>query len=422
MFLDEATIDVEGGDGGNGAVAFRREKFVPRGGPNGGHGGKGGDVILVADENQNTLYSFRFTQRHAGGRGGHGGGHDRHGKNGEALRLAVPCGTVVWDADTGELIGDLVTHGQTLTVAKGGRGGRGNSAFKSPTHQAPREAENGEPGQKRRIRLDLKLIAEVGIIGLPNAGKSTLLAAVTAAEPKIADYPFTTLVPNLGVADIGYDTLVLADIPGLIEGASEGAGLGDRFLRHVERTRLLLHLVDGSAADPVADYRTINAELAASSPALAARPQVVAVTKLDLPDVEDRLPELRDALTAAGATDVHGISALTMIGVDDVLRHVHRLVRSLPPPEVAAPSIPVLRPGAVDEQAFTVRRDKDGAWRVAGVRVERIAAMTNFQNDDAVERFQRILQADGVLDILREHGVGEGDMVRFGEVELEWTD
>lgn len=422
MFLDEATIDVEGGAGGNGAVAFRREKFVPRGGPNGGHGGRGGDVVLVADEGTNTLYAFRFTQRHAAERGGHGGGHDRHGRNGADLILRVPCGTVVWDADSGELVGDLVADGQTLVVAKGGRGGRGNSAFKSAIQQAPRVAEKGEPGQQRRIRLDLKLIADVGIVGLPNAGKSTFLAAVTAARPKIADYPFTTLIPNLGVADIGYDTLVLADIPGLIEGASAGAGLGDRFLRHIERTRLLLHLVDGSAADPVADWRTINAELAASSPALGALPQVVAITKIDLPEVEARLAELTAALTAAGAADVRTVSAASMAGVDDLLRHVHRCVRTLPAPEIAAPAVPVLRPGAVDEHAFSVRREADGGWRVAGIRVERVAAMTDWDNDDAIHRFQRILQTDGVLDVLRANGVAEGDTVRFGQIELEWTD
>ncbi|MFN8423685.1 MAG: GTPase ObgE [Anaerolineae bacterium] len=422
MFLDEATIDVQGGDGGNGCVAFRREKYVPRGGPSGGHGGRGGNVVFVADEGLNTLYKFRFTQRYSGERGGHGGGSDRHGKNGADLVITVPCGTIVWDAEFGDLIGDLVTHGQTLVVAKGGRGGRGNSAFKGPTNQAPRIAEKGEPGQHRRVRLELRLIADVGLIGLPNAGKSTLLATVTAAEPKIADYPFTTLVPNLGVADIGYDTIVLADIPGLIEGASEGAGLGDRFLRHVERTRLLVHLVDGGAADPVADFRTINAELAAFSPALAARPQVVAIPKVDRPEVAERVTELKAALRAAGATDLHVISAAARIGVDDFLRHVHRLVKALPPPEIEAPAIPVLRPGAVDEHAFSVRRGDDGTWLVTGARVERAAAMTDWWNDDAIERFQRILQAEGVLDVLRGSGVAEGDMVRFGAVELEWTD
>lgn len=422
MFLDEATIDVSGGDGGNGCVAFRREKYVPRGGPNGGHGGRGGDVVFQGDEGLNTLFKFRFTQRYSGERGGHGGGSDRHGRNGANLVLTVPCGTVVSDAETGELIGDLVSHGQTLVVAKGGRGGRGNSAFKSATNQAPRVAEKGAPGDHRRLRLELKLIADVGIIGLPNAGKSTFLAAVTAAEPKIADYPFTTLVPNLGVADIGYDTLVLADIPGLIEGASEGAGLGDRFLRHVERTRLLLHLVDGSAADPLADYATINAELAAFSRSLAARPQVVAITKLDLPDVQARLAELQAALHAAGADDVHAISGATMEGVDDLLRHIHRLVQALPPPEIEAPSVPVLRPGAVDEHAFVVRQEEDGTWSVVGTFIERSAAMTDWLNDDAIERFQRILQAEGVLDALRAEGVLEGDSVRFGKIELEWTD
>lgn len=254
MFLDEATIDVQAGDGGNGIVAFHREKFVPRGGPTGGHGGRGGDVVLVADEGLNTLHKFRFTQRYEAGRGGHGGGSNRHGRDGEDLEITVPVGTLVTDAVTGDLLADLVAHGQRVVVARGGRGGRGNSAFKSPTHQAPRIAEKGEPGARLRIRLELKLIADVGVIGMPNAGKSTLLSVVSAARPKIADYPFTTLVPNLGVVEVGYDTLVLADVPGLIAGSSTGHGLGDRFLRHIERTRLLLHLVDGSAPDPLTNF------------------------------------------------------------------------------------------------------------------------------------------------------------------------
>ncbi|MCA9736673.1 MAG: translation initiation factor IF-2 [Gemmatimonadetes bacterium] len=328
MFLDEAEIDVEAGNGGNGVVAFRREKYVPRGGPNGGHGGKGGDVILVGDEGLNTLHAFRFTQRYQGGRGGHGGSQDKHGRNGEDLRVAVPVGTVVREAETGELVGDVTRHGQELVVAKGGRGGRGNSAFKSATNQAPRVAEKGSPGQVRRLKLELKLIADVGVIGLPNAGKSTLLSVVSAARPKIADYPFTTLVPNLGVVEIGHATMVLADVPGLIEGASEGLGLGDRFLRHIERTRILLHLVDGSQPDPLADFRIINQELAAYSPELAERPQIVAVNKIDLPAANAAKVKQELLQQSVTVEDFGGdvlsaeISAKARIGIDDLLEKV----------------------------------------------------------------------------------------------------
>ncbi|HEX5634932.1 MAG TPA: GTPase ObgE, partial [Gemmatimonadales bacterium] len=388
----------------------------------GGDGGHGGSVVLVGDEGLNTLHAFRFTKRYEGGRGGHGEGSNRQGKRGEMLRIKVPVGTLVRDAATGELVADITAHGQEAVVARGGRGGRGNASFRSSTNQAPRVAELGEPGQERRLHLELKLLADVGLVGLPNAGKSTLLAAVSAARPKVADYPFTTLVPSLGVADIGYKTLVFADIPGLIEGASEGAGLGDRFLRHVERTRVLLHLVDGSAADPLADWRTINAELAAFSPALAERPQIVAITKLDLPAVRDALTELLAALTAAGCTDAMAISGLTGEGIPELLARCAERVAALPAPQPVAAEIPVLRPLAVDEDAFTVERDEDGVWQVDGIRLARTIAMTNWENGDAVERLQRILQAMGVLGALRDRGVAEGDTVRLSTVELEWTD
>ena len=423
MFLDEATVDVKGGDGGKGAVAFRREKYVPRGGPNGGHGGDGGDVILVADGGLNTLHKFRFTKRYEGGRGGHGGGSDRHGRNGEDLRVTVPAGTIVRDAKTDAVLADLVTDGQEAVVARGGRGGRGNSAFKSSTNQAPRVAELGEQGEARRLRLELKLIADIGIVGLPNAGKSTLLSVISGARPKIADYPFTTLVPNLGVADVGFRQVVFADIPGLIEGASEGAGLGDRFLRHVERTRLLLHLVDASAEDPMADWETINDELAAFSPALAARPQIVALTKQDLAEAREAEATLREALEAAGVEDVRAISAVSHDGVRDLMTHVARRLDELPEDaaEEAEGALPVLRPLAVDEDAFTIQQEPDGAWRVLGVRVERTAAMTDWENEYAIERFQRVLESMGVMSALRDRELEEGDTVRLGEHELEWV-
>ncbi|MCB0217899.1 MAG: GTPase ObgE [Caldilineae bacterium] len=422
MFLDEAEIDVEAGNGGNGVVAFRREKYVPRGGPNGGHGGKGGDVILVGDEGLNTLHAFRFTQRYQGGRGGHGGSQDKHGRNGEDLRVAVPVGTVVREAETGELVGDVTRHGQELVVAKGGRGGRGNSAFKSATNQAPRVAEKGSPGQVRRLKLELKLIADVGVIGLPNAGKSTLLSVVSAARPKIADYPFTTLVPNLGVVEIGHATMVLADVPGLIEGASEGLGLGDRFLRHIERTRILLHLVDGSQPDPLADFRIINQELAAYSPELAERPQIVAVNKIDLPETRERWPALRAALLEAGAAEVLAISAATTENVEALMQQVFRRLGELPPPEPAVAELPVLRPLEQDENAFTIEPEDAGVWRLSGPRIERSAFITDWDNPHTVARFQRILDAMGIREALRQAGVVDGDTVCIGDFELEWVD
>jgi GTP-binding protein len=423
MFIDEAEIDIQSGAGGNGCVAFRREKYVPYGGPNGGHGGRGGNIVLVADGSVNTLHALRFTRRFEAPRGGHGRGSDQHGANGEDVRIPVPVGTVVRDAATAAVLADLVTNGQELVLAKGGRGGRGNTAFKSSTNQAPRFAEKGEPGEALRLKLELKLLADVGLVGLPNAGKSTLLAAISAARPKIADYPFTTLEPSLGVVSLGYDTLVVADIPGLIEGASEGLGLGDRFLRHVERTRVLVHLLDGTNPDPLADLRTVNHELAAFSPQLAQRPQVVVMTKLDVPAARARWPKLRAALSRAGFKDSLAISALTGEHVPELLQRTHALVQALPPPApLAVESVPVLRPVAEDEDAFAIERLVDGSWRVTGRRIERTSVMTDWDNEDAVDRFQRVLYRLGIDTALRDAGVATGDTVHVGDAELHWAE
>jgi GTP-binding protein len=328
----------------------------------------------------------------------------------------------VRDAATGEVLADLVTHGQEAIVARGGRGGRGNSAFKSPTNQAPRIAENGEPGEARRLKLELKLIAEAGIIGVPNAGKSTLLARISAAKPKIADYPFTTLVPNLGVAEVDHQPIVFADIPGLVEGASEGAGLGHQFLRHIERTRILVHLLDGLSADPLVDLEAINAELAAHSPVLAERQQLVVLNKLDLPDVSERWPEIKAALADLGYSEAMSISAATGQNVRELLRAVARRLAQLPREAPEPDELPVLRPVEEDEDAFRIYRIKGGGYRVKGVRVERSAAMTDWNNDAAIARFQRILDAMGITDALRDQGVAEGETVKIGEAELEWHD
>ena len=417
MFFDEAKIYVKGGDGGNGCVSFRREKYVPFGGPNGGDGGKGGDVYLVVNPHLNTLVAFKRQRHFKAQRGGHGRGKNQTGRSGQDLVIEVPPGTVVRDAKTGEFIADLTEPGQKVLVARGGRGGRGNAAFATPTNQAPRIAERGEPGQERWLHLELKLIADVGIVGVPNAGKSTLLAAVSAARPKIADYPFTTLEPNLGVVALDEATsFVMADIPGLIEGASRGAGLGHTFLRHIERTRLIVHLLDGASPNPLRDYETINEELALFDEKLAAKPQLVVLNKIDLPQAQAVWPAVKKAMEARGQP-VLCISALTGQGVRQMLGRVAEMLKALPRKEVALPEAKVLRPR--EEEAFTIVRE-DGAWRVRGAKVERLAAMTNWDLDEAVQRFHRIITRMGVTMALREAGVQIGDTVRIGKVELEW--
>ncbi len=418
MFFDEARIQVRSGDGGSGCVSFRREKYVPYGGPNGGNGGAGGDVYLVASAHLATLIDFKKRSHFRAGRGAHGGSNNKQGARGADLEIAVPPGTLVRDAQTGELVADLVEAGQRVLVARGGRGGRGNASFASPTNQAPRVAENGEPGHERWITLELRLIADVGIVGVPNAGKSTFLAAVSAARPKIADYPFTTLEPNLGVAEVDQRSLVLADIPGLIEGAHHGAGLGHSFLRHIERTRVLIHLLDGLSADPLADWRQIRDELLLYDPALAAKPEIVALNKMDVPEVRERWPQVRASLEAAGAEAV-AISAATGEGTRDLLRRVAVLLETLPAP-APVEAIPVLRPHERPEEAFRILHEPDGAFRVAGEQIERSAAMTPWGNEEAVDRFQRILRATGVWEALEDAGVQIGDTVRIGNVELEW--
>jgi len=422
MFYDQARIYVRAGDGGDGCVAFRREKYVPYGGPAGGDGGKGGDVLLFVDPHLNTLYRFSRQRHFRAARGEHGRGKNQHGAAGSALRVPVPPGTVVYDADTGELLGDLIEPGQELVVAQGGRGGRGNARFASPTNQAPRIAEHGEPGQERWLQLELKLLADVGVVGVPNAGKSTLLAAVTAARPKIAPYPFTTLQPNLGVVVLDDQTeFVLADIPGLIEGASEGKGLGHEFLRHIERTRVLIHLLDGLSVDPLADFAAINHELAAFDLGLARKPQLVALNKMDLPEVRARWTGIKAALEALGYQAM-AISALAREGTRELLYRAAQMLTELPE-EPPAQELPVFRPGE-DEEEFSIERDEQEAdgWRVRGARVERLAAMTVWNLEESVRRFQRALERMGVAEALREAGVQPGDTIHIGEVELVWEE
>ncbi len=336
MFIDRAKIHVQGGNGGNGVTAFRREKFVPRGGPSGGDGGRGGDVVLVADASLNTLLHLRYNPRHIAERGLHGEGSNRSGRNGLDLLVRLPVGTQVFDAGTGELLCDLAKDGATYLAAQGGRGGFGNAHFTTSTNRAPRYHQSGSKGEERELQLELKLLADVGLVGFPNAGKSTLIATVSAARPKIADYPFTTLEPHLGVVDLGdFQTFVIADIPGLIEGAHAGAGLGDRFLRHVERTKLLMHLVDVSSAsgrEPVSDYLTVDRELALYNPELAKRPQIVVATKVDVLDVPDRLQSLRRQAESDGKP-FFAISSVTNVGVRELVKAVAAKLDKLNDPE-----------------------------------------------------------------------------------------
>ena len=343
MFIDQADIKVKSGKGEDGAVHFRREKYVPRGGPDGGDGGRGGDIVFEVVSTLNTLYEFRHMSQFHAKDGANGARQNMTGKSASNLVIKIPPGTIVYDSSTDELIGDLTDAGQRLVVCKGGRGGRGNQHFATPSHQVRRIAERGEPGQEKKLRLVLKLIADVGIVGVPNAGKSTFLAAVTNAKPKIAPYPFTTIEPNLGVAHLDEDTtLVLADIPGLIEGAHLGVGLGHDFLRHIQRTRVLIHLLDGLADDPLLDLAQINSELALFDPALADKPQLVALNKIDLPDVQARWPQIKRALKRRGY-EPYSISAVAGTDVRTVLYHAAQLLAEAPPP-IEPTVMPVYRP------------------------------------------------------------------------------
>jgi GTPase len=423
MFLDRVKIWVHAGAGGDGAATFRREAHVPRGGPDGGDGGRGGSVLVRVDPGQTTLRDFRYAHHFKATPGGRGTGARRHGKAGDDLVLAVPPGTAIYDDAGGELLADLVATGQEALVARGGRGGLGNTHFKTSTHQAPKHAQKGEPGEEHWLRLELRLIADVGLVGLPNAGKSTLLAALTAARPKIADYPFTTLEPNLGVLDLGDEDErrpTIADVPGLIEGASQGAGLGHAFLRHVERTRVLVHVVDGSSRDPGWDHDVIREELAAHDPGLLRRPILVVFNKLDRSPAAEAWPAFRAARERDGEPVV-AISAMRGDGLAELRAALGGLLPSAEefdaPPEPSG--VVVHRIDSMGD-GFVVELDPDGVIRVRGRRIERIAAQTDFEIEESAERFQRDLARLGIDTELRRAGVAAGDLVRIGAVELEW--
>jgi GTP-binding protein len=400
---------------------MRREAHVPRGGPDGGDGGRGGSVYLRVDVGQTALHDFRYKHYFTATPGGPGEGQRRHGKAGQDLFLAVPPGTAVIDIASGGLIADLIAVGQEVMVAKGGRGGLGNTHFATATHQAPKHAQKGEPGEERELRLELRLIADVGLVGLPNAGKSTLLAALTSARPKIANYPFTTLEPNLGVMDLGIDDgrrPTIADVPGLIEGASSGAGLGHAFLRHVERTRVLLHMVDGASRDPVWDHEVIRDELDAHDAALLAKPMLTVFNKMDLAEAVEAWPAFEAAMIAKGLPVV-AISAETGEGLEALRHAVGSMLPSFEGLAEPDPAGVVIHRIEAAGDGFTIEAEDD-AYRVRGKRVERLAVQTNFDNEESAERFQRELLRLGIDPALRKAGVRPGDSVRIAGIELEW--
>lgn len=435
MFLDQVTIDVKAGKGGDGMVAFRREKYVPDGGPAGGDGGRGGNVVLVVDEGLRTLMDFRFNRHFKAHPGENGMSKGMHGKGSDDLYVKVPEGTTVRDAETGALLGDLVEQGQTLVVAHGGRGGRGNIRFASPRNPAPEIAENGEPGQERKIDLELKVLADVGLVGFPSVGKSTLLSVISSARPKIGAYHFTTLVPNLGMVSTKDDrSFAVADLPGLIEGASQGVGLGTQFLRHIERTRVILHIIDMSGMegrDPYEDYVAINHELGSHNLRLLERPQIIVANKMDMPDAEENLKKFKEDLAKeqtdefADPIPIFSISSVTRQGIDALLSATADLLEVTPEFLLYDEEIEeeVVQYGFVSTKPeFEINRDPDATWVLSGEKLEKLFQMTNFDHDETVMRFARQLRGMGVDEALRARGAKDGDIVRIGEFEFEFVE
>jgi GTP-binding protein len=428
VFLDVVDLHLSAGRGGDGASTMRRESHVPRGGPDGGDGGRGGSIYVSVDTGQTTLRDFEQKRRLQAGEGGNGGNKKSHGKAGRDLEIGVPPGTAIFDAASGDLIADIVSREQRVMIVKGGRGGLGNAHFVTSTHQAPRHAQRGEPGEMREVRFELRLIADVGLVGLPNAGKSTTLAALTAAQPKIGDYPFTTLEPNLGVIELGLEDgrrPTVADLPGLIEGASMGAGLGFAFLRHASRTRILVHVVDASAADPLRDAAIIREELSAHNPTLLEKTTLVVLNKIDRPGVRERLQELQDGFSALGLKSVacSAIGGALGEGITDLRNELAEL---LPDAEtLALPTEPagvvVHRIDPIATAGFEVSRDGE-AYRVRGKAIERLVHQTDFARDESAQRFHHELKRQGIESALRKAGCRAGDTVVIGELSLEWED
>lgn len=424
MFIDRAKISIKAGDGGDGMSSFRREKYAPKGGPNGGDGGRGGDIVFLADRNMNTLLDFRYKKKFKAQKGGDGEDTNKFGRHAEAVVIKVPVGTLVFDEETDELIADLIEDGQTAIVGRGGRGGRGNARFANSVNRAPTFAEHGEPGEERTLRMELKLLADVGLVGYPSVGKSSIIATVSAARPDIAAYHFTTLTPVLGIVRIDDQTnFVMADIPGLIEGAHEGKGLGHDFLRHIERTRLIVHVLDVSGMegrDPMEDYRKINKELAAYNERLSSRPQIIAANKMDLPDARSNYPAIESALKAEGR-EVFPVSAATGEGLQPLVQRIAEMLATLPKEDMTvAQVIPTVADD--DSPDFTIRRDDSGAFIVEGKNIERLVAMTRFHDEESLRRFQNILRRNGIDEALRNRGIKDGDTVRIREMEFEFSE
>lgn len=422
MFIDRARIFVQSGKGGDGTSSFRHEKFVPKGGPNGGDGGQGGNVVLVADRNVNTLVDFRFRRLFKAKPGGKGEGSNKYGRNAEDLLITVPLGTIVKDEESGQVMADLSRDGQQAIVAKGGRGGRGNWHFRTSANRTPTFAERGEPGEERWLRLELKVLADVGLLGYPSVGKSSILRKVSAAQPEVAAYHFTTLNPILGVVDLpDHRSFVMADIPGLIDGASEGVGLGHDFLRHIERTKILIHVLDVSGMegrDPIDDYEKINAELAKYSEKLSRKLQIVAANKIDLlTDDSDNLERLMDYMAAKGI-EVYPICAVSGDGMDRLLERVWTLLEEYV--EEADETTEEVVYKAENKPDFEVTRDTDGAFVITGARIENLVAMTNFDDDQSLRRFQRIWRYMELDKLLQEHGIQDGNTVRIYAMEFEY--
>jgi GTP-binding protein len=428
MFVDQVKIYVKGGDGGNGMVAFRREKFVPNGGPAGGDGGKGADVIFEVNEGLRTLMDFRFQRHFKAPRGEHGMSKNQHGKNSKDMIVKVPPGTVVVDVTTNEVIADLVEHGQRAVIAKGGRGGRGNSRFATPANPAPELCENGEPGQEREVTLELKLLADVGLVGFPSVGKSTLLSVVSSARPKIAEYHFTTIVPNLGMVEIDGRSFVMADLPGLIEGAHAGVGLGHQFLRHIERTRVIVHVIDMAATesrDPYEDFLTINKELKEYNLRLTERPQIIVANKMDMPEAEENLQKFKEQLTED--YPIFPISAVTRKGLKDLLYAIADKLEETPAfpleeEEDTGGVNRVLYKHEADPDAFHITRDPDSSFVITGEKIEKLFKMTDFSREESVRRFSRQLRGLGVDDALRQRGAKDGDIVKLLDFEFEFIE
>ncbi len=422
MFVDELELVVRGGRGGNGAVSFRREKYVPRGGPDGGDGGDGGNVYLWADSSKHSFLDLSYRRLLKAGNGEHGRRKNQHGARGEDTYVPVPPGTVVRD-EKGNILADLTTAGQKALIARGGKGGKGNARFATSRRRVPRLAENGLPGEERTIKLELKLIAQVGMVGLPNAGKSTLLSRITAAKPKVDSYPFTTLAPNLGMVKVGEEgSFIVADLPGLIEGAHQGAGLGHRFLRHIERNLLLLFLIDlssGADPEPGEAYRLLKKELEAYSSQLIKYPRVVAGNKLDLPGTKERLQELKQEITETEKEDIpiFGISAATGEGLDEMVRFLFRRVDKLAEERLPVETEEEIRVEETAGEPIRVELE-DGVFKVTGTAIERMAAKTDFENEEALQRFQNYTRKIGLDKELKKKGITEGDTVRIGGEEF----